>query len=85
MRRRDEVLSQDGFIERVQNGTLEWPLEHPARIPHQLLLERIVARDEDCERVAPTAARPSRLLRHRGRRARIAQVEGGIQRANVDA
>ena len=85
MRRREEVLAQDDRVGVVEDGALEGALEYRARRAHEVLLERIVGRDQKRESVAASAARPAGLLRERGRRAGVAQVQRGVERANIDA
>ena len=79
----NQVQLEDVGVGRVDHCLLEGTVEHEPRRRHEGLLHGIVGRDEDGDRVPPAAAGPSRLLRERGGRARVAEVDRRVQAAHI--
>ena len=74
---------EDARILVVEDGGLDSAAEQRLRLAHEVLVERVLARDHDREAVA-LAARPAPLLAQAGHRAGEADRDHRVQRADVD-
>ena len=82
-RRREDVPVEDARIRVVEDRRLDRPREQRLRLAHEVLVERVLARDQDGEAGA-AAAGPSPLLPQRRDRPREADRDRAVERADVD-
>src|SRR5207249_2662773 len=68
----------------VEDRRLDAALEQSLRLAHEVLVERVLARDEHRQAMAAPPS-PSPLLPQRGDRPREADRENAVQQADVDS
>ena len=68
----------------IEDGSLDAAAEQRLRLPHEVLVERVLRRDEDCEPVAATAGAAPLLPQARDR-AGEADADGAVEQADVDS
>ena len=84
VRRRRDVPVEDARIRVVEDRRLDPPLEQRFRLAHEVLVERVLRRDENREAVpAPAGAAP--LLAQARDRAGEADGDRAVEQADVDA
>jgi hypothetical protein len=79
-----QVRLEHERIRGVDHGCLGRPVEQVGRVLHQVLVERVVLRNEHRERRRRPPPGPPGLLPHRGSRPRVADENGGVEGADVD-
>ena len=72
-------------VGRVGDGGLDRPAEHRPRVVGEVVVQRVVAGDEDDQRLLLRPPGPPGLLPQRGERARVAGQHDGVQPGDVDA
>ena len=82
--RRAHVAGEYARVRVVEDRRLDAPPEQLVRLPHEVLVERILRRDEHREPV-PAAARAAPLLPQRRHRAGEADGDHRVEEADVDA
>ena len=83
-RGRRDVAVEHARVRVVEDRRLDAPLEQRLRLAHEVLVERVLGRDEDREPVpAPAGAAP--LLAQARDRAREADGDRAVEQADVDA
>ncbi len=85
MGRTGQVLLQNIGIARVDQRVLVRAAEQIARMPHIVLVQRVVQRDQHRQGVPRAPSCPACLLPHAGDRPRKAHQHRGVQVANIDA
>ena len=81
--RRADVAGEDARVRVVEDRRLDAPAEQLLRLAHEVLVERVLGRDEHREPVAaPAGAAP--LLAQRRDRAREADRDHRVEQADVD-
>ncbi len=80
-----QVPPQHIGVARVDQRLLVGPGKERLRMPHQVLVQRVVLTDEHGKRRPVSPPRPAGLLPGAGDTARIADEDGGVQLAHVDA
>ncbi len=80
-----EVRPEDVRVARVQHGRLHRPPEQRLGVVHEVGVQRVVARDQDGERLLPGPAGAPGLLPHRGDGAGPAGEHDGVEAADVQA
>ena len=74
---------QDADVLVIEDRRLDPPREQRLRLAHEVLVERVLARDQGGEPVA-AAARPAPLLAEARDGAREADREDSVEKADVD-
>ena len=72
-------------VARIGHGRLDRPAEHRPRMVRQVVVQRVVAGDEDDQRLLLRPARPAGLLPQRRQGAGIAGEHDGVEAGDVDA
>jgi hypothetical protein len=80
-----QVLLKDVGVGGIDEGVLVGPAKKVPRMPHEILVQRVVLGDEQRQGLARATACPAGLLPEAGNGARIAHEERGVQVADVDA
>ena len=83
VRCRTHMAGEDARIRVVEDRSLHAPPEELVGLAHEVLVERILGRDEHGEPVS-APSRPAPLLAERGHRAREADGDHRIEQADVD-
>ena len=85
MRGAGQVSRKNVRVVWRDEGVLGTAVQQCVRMAHQILIERVIARDQDGERLLVAAAGPSRLLPCAGDAARIADQHRGVESSHVNA
>src|SRR4029079_2470427 len=80
----EDVAVEDARVLVVEDRRFHAALEQRLGLAHEVLVERVLARDEHCEPMAP-AARASPLLSQRGDGSGEANGEHAVEQPDVDA
>ena len=83
-RRAAQVRPHHVGVGGVDHGVLGRPVEQLLVMLREVLVERIVLRDEDGQRLGLAPSRPARLLPHRCPGPGITRQHGRVERADVD-
>ena len=78
-----QMRSHHVRVARVDHGVLGRPVEQLLVMLREVLVERVVLRHEDGERLGLATPRSARLLPHRRSGPGIARQHGGVERADV--
>ena len=74
---------EDARVCVIEDRRLDLPAQERLGLPHEVLVERVLARDEDRKPVS-ASPRPSPLLPERGHRAGEADRDRAVEQADVD-
>ena len=80
-----QVAQVDERVGEVDGGRLHLPLQQLVGVVDEELLQSVVAGDEDAQALALAPAGPAPLLPQAGHGARVADGDGRVEGADVDA